>query len=807
MLEDNKGLVELGFSFIAVKAKSKAPTDTNWSKLPTKSYRELRQSLKPGQNIGMRHGKHSKLANGRYAHCLDIDIRDPDYKDEALDALRKILPDYKKFPRVKSGSGGPSFHVHFTTDEPLQSKKLARSKEKFTDKQGKSHHAWEIELFGTGKQTVMPPSVHPDTGNKYEWIKEYSDEDLDDIEDGFDVHYIPNSEILNWRGVSDDMASGKRPRIADNDDLQSWFHQQPTNVAIDEIESILVDLPADWLDDYELWLKVGAALHHEFDGDDEGLDLWHWISKKGERKGEENPKYDPDVLDDKWASFKGSKTPTTLRTLIKAANKERTDRGWKEQDEALDDDIDKDDAKPDKSWRKRIDTDSNGTMKTKPGNIKLVFENDPKVSHLIGFNEFKQTQVLLDHFKPITPDMFFIKCEDKKNGMRWPDTADVNARIYLESRRKYGGYGAKVTDRDLLAGLSGAAETNRFHPVKEFIESTEWDGTPRIDTLFPDYLKCPNNSYTREASGLIMIGAVTRIYEPGHKFDFVPILESPQGVKKTTFVKVLSNGWFNNLHPDFHDDKKMVESMLGYWIMELPELAGFARSDIKTIKQFITTGTDVARLSYAKRAQEFKRQCVFIGSTNDYQYLVDDTGNRRYWPIKVEVKTIDTDKLARNLKQLWAEALHRYRQMRKDQPYGDLPLYIRDPHALELAGIEQAAREESTVSDAYVEKIVPWLEGDTDARFDDLDGDRDPPKRRNEVTCLEVWENCMNQDVRNYTATVAKQIGAALNKIDFFERVKSTRTAKDGRRAKVWRRKGEEFAKPGRRWYKHRNLI
>jgi hypothetical protein len=161
----------------------------------------------------------------------------------------------------------------------------------------------------------------------------------------------------------------------------------------------------------------------------------------------------------------------------------------------------------------------------------------------------------------------------------------------------------------------------------------EWDGTPRIERLFIDYVGAPDDAYHRSVSRLMLIAGVTRVFEPGHKFDFAVILEGLQGKRKSTFIETLAKNWFSELDGDFEDSKQMVEMMQGAWILEIPELSGFARADVRHIKAFISRTTDKVRLAYERRAKQYDRQCIFIGSTNDDRYLKDDTGGRRYWPV------------------------------------------------------------------------------------------------------------------------------------------------------------------------------
>jgi hypothetical protein len=155
----------------------------------------------------------------------------------------------------------------------------------------------------------------------------------------------------------------------------------------------------------------------------------------------------------------------------------------------------------------------------------------------------------------------------------------------------------------------------------------------------------------------MMVGAVTRIFEPGHKFDFAVILEGLQGKRKSTFIRPRPP-LVRRTRRRLPRPKQMIELMQGAWIMEIPELSGFSRADVRAIKAFISRQKDRARLAYARRAGEFPRQCIFIGSTNDREYLKDDTGGRRFWPMLC-TRRRDRHRPpgTANVDQLWAEAV------------------------------------------------------------------------------------------------------------------------------------------------------
>jgi hypothetical protein len=174
LLDEIAPLVRAGVSVILLHERQKRPIGEDWSNQPTKTLAELKKAYRDGNNVGIRLGKWSEIEEGEYLHCIDVDIRDPARASEARAKLKELFPGvrFARLPTVQSGSGGESRHVYFTTSQAFPSRKLAHSANKIVGADGKQHWAWEIDLFGTGKQVAAPPSIHPDTGKPYRWLVE-----------------------------------------------------------------------------------------------------------------------------------------------------------------------------------------------------------------------------------------------------------------------------------------------------------------------------------------------------------------------------------------------------------------------------------------------------------------------------------------------------------------------------------------------------------------------------------------------------------------------------------------------------------
>lgn len=463
-------------------------------------------------------------------------------------------------------------------------------------------------------------------------------------------------------------------------------------------------------------------------------------------------------------------------------------------DDLIGDDEDRPERKPPTEWTAELDILPNGEVKPSLTNIKLIVHNDKRTQGRLGYNLFQQDVVAL---KPIRsksialPDM---RVEDRVNGDLWVDHHDNLVRAILEAPYGKGkaGYGLRVSDRDLTSAVDLAARMSPFHPVQQMLKRAKWDGRKRLDTFFIRHLGCEDNAYTRSVARLTLIAAVTRAFEPGHKWDFVPILEGVQGKRKSTFVSILARGWFTAIEGSFHDRKRLVEVMKGKWIVEIPELSGFSKSEVQDMKAFFSDTTDRVRLAYGRRAEEFPRQCVFIGTTNDKEYLRDSTGNRRYWPIEGHVETIDTDAVAAEMDQVWGEAYAAYRAMREAQPKGDLPLFLRDPEAKRIAEELQESRRAETPEEALRPVILEWL--DTPVQRNVLlglepdFGDADDLVIRNEVTLMQIFVGVLGGRERDYDKAQAMRLSAVMKDMPGWSNMGST--TRRGERVRLYRREG-----------------
>ena len=276
-------------------------------------------------------------------------------------------------------------------------------------------------------------------------------------------------------------------------------------------------------------------------------------------------------------------------------------------------------------------------------NLVGLYARDENLHNLFIFNEFSGT---IEYRR----DAIW---HDIKAGQELRDKDFVFVQYYLAHNKQF-----EIGIDKIANSIIEIAERNKYHPIKQYLESIQWDLTPRLDQWLVNTCGAEDNAYTQAVGSKYLMAAVARILCPGIKFDNVLVFEGPENIGKSTIFRTLSEPWFTDSIDLMQKDEKIVEKMRGNWFLEVAEMFGVNDSNQERIKSFLTRQDDVHRLPYDRLTQKLKRQSVFCGSSNKLAYLFGEDGNRRFWPIKCE--NINIDWLKENKDQLFAEAVYRF---------------------------------------------------------------------------------------------------------------------------------------------------
>ena len=392
-------------------------------------------------------------------------------------------------------------------------------------------------------------------------------------------------------------------------------------------------------------------------------------------------------------------------------------------------------------WREKLKVTEKGALAQTIENAVVILRHDPQLKDCLAYNEMDHNIVTLQS----------LPWRATRGASQWVDTDDAALRFYLE--RLYG-----MTGKDrIFDAVNVVAQERSFHPVRDYLNGCEWDGVPRVDTLLIDYLGAEDTPYTRAVTRKTLVAAVARIYRPGCKFDYMLTLRGRQGLGKSALIAKLGGPWFSDTFTTMQG-KDAYEQVQGVWIMEVGELAGMRKAEAETIKLYISKQVDRFRPAYGRRLQEFPRQCVFIGTTNETQFLRDTTGNRRFWVVDTpNDPTHDMwDELtSETIKQIWAEAVELYKAGEK--------LYL--PKSLEKMAreVQETYEEENPragIVAAYLEKLLPtnWDELDSYSRREWLESGTEGTVKRQTVCTLEIWVEALGGNPDRIDRYAAKEI-------------------------------------------------
>jgi predicted P-loop ATPase len=526
------------------------------------------------------------------------------------------------------------------------------------------------------------------------------------------------------------------------------------------LSEIIANADREWAD----WNRLGMAFFAASGGSDAGFAAFDRFSRQ-------SAKYDTAETQRRWGHYRRS-PPDRLGpgTLVYEARQvdptfrlpsTRRARAEPKADAANDGGggTDQDAA----GWRHQLITNDKGAPRDIVANAAIILRSDPRFVDRLRFDELQQA--------PFARDMPWHR---GSQWWPWSDVDDTELAHWCQLR------GVILKPATCAAAVEMVASHHRHHAVREYLDGLIWDGTPRLDMWLETYVGAridiqtldaelseddlnreeptPSEKYAtylRSVGPKWMIAAVARVYRPGCKVDHVIVLEGPQGCGKSTCFRILAgNDWFADEISDL-GTKDSAQDLRGKWIVELAEVAALKRGMLERVKAFFTRNVDHYRPSYGRRSMDFPRQCVFAGTTNADAYLADETGNRRFWPVKLT--GLRLEELKRDRDQLWAEAVVRFRANES---------WWLDREVEAFAAEEQEQRRQG---DPWEEPILDWLGRQT----------------KTEHTVAEILTGALQREVGDWTQTDLNRVARCLRAHDY-ERAQ-VRTG-NGRRTWIYRR-------------------
>lgn len=586
----------------------------------------------PYANIGVPTGAASGLA------VLDVDVH-----KGGFDGFHELQRERGRLPETVmaiTGSGG----YHYLFAHPGNGVKIKNSVRSLGE---------GLDVRGDGGYIIVAPSSHI-SGRRYEW------------EASSRPSEVPLAPLPDW--LLSLIADSPRPATPPPGERRSgklWPRD------IERIRAALEVLPPE---PYDVWVMVGMALHST--GDDEtAFRLWtDWAATSAAHV------FDAAAHEQKWRTgFRRTGGGIALGTLFAAAK----ERGYVAASPPPDDPPPPPDDPPPGGpddpigdWESLLYRNGRGEIITSQANMETVLQHHHGWRDVLAYDDMSYRTI--KRRPPPYPG---------GQAGEWGDSDDTWTAIWLERH-----YGIRPRNTTVAQVVRATAERCRVHQVREWLATLAWDGIERLPTFFSDFCGAKQTAYTEAVGRSFFVSAVARAMRPGCKVDTMLVLEGEQGVGKSRLILALfSAQWHIEIsYPPGSLD--FYQSLRGTWGAEFGEMASFDKAENARVKQVLTQTQDTYRASYGAHAGTYKRQTVFIGSTNKREWGQDETGMRRFLP--VECGEIDVDGAEAIREQLWAEAVVRFEA---GEPWWEIPDAER----------EQDARFDT---DAWEELIAAWIE-------------------------------------------------------------------------------------------------
>ena len=407
-------------------------------------------------------------------------------------------------------------------------------------------------------------------------------------------------------------------------------------------------------------------------------------------------------------------------------------------------------------WMALLKKNEDGGFEKSAENAQIVLMNDPRFKN-IALDESAHAVTITGPL-PWCPDNY---------PRRWGDGDRAFLLIELEKL-------IKLKSNPLLdAAFQACTITRAFHPVKKYLAGLAWDGTPRLDTILVDYLGAADTEYTRVITRKAFTAAVSRIMNPGCKYDTMLILIGKQGRGKSTLLIKMGGAWFSDSIKSF-DGKEAMESIQGKWILEIAELDAMNRSEISAVKSFLSKTEDHFRAAYGRFSETHKRQCVFFGTTNNLNCLQDPTGGRRFWPVDIDQipRTKDVfEDLDNERDQIWAEAVVRWKSGEPLHLSGEL---IKSAYEAQESHREQHPWE--AIIKQFVDLPIPedWNTFSLEQRrmywSRGMTGYNGKVVERTRICAIEIWCEALQKNKGDITQRESRQINQLLSVMDGWEK-------------------------------------